>query len=347
MDAPGVHLVRPWTSPAANNRDSRSALSKSVAGIMLVIITTTQLTRRVVGATYAYTPELAAKYWPAIGPFIEAAVGDAAPWSTYSERALFAAATPLTLWAWQTAGLPLDRSTIFSLATIDRFVGVGLVTYSTAASRNTLRSRLLRMSELLVTQTSNPRSLRPLGASASTAPYSKAEVSALKSWARSQRTGDRLRSAECLLALGLGAGLSGKEIIATRIDDIEVDDMGVVVRVRGARPRAVPVIRQWERALVEQAGASNAEGWAFRKGQAGDNPNLISDFVSRSRGKIDLQARRMRTTWIVGHLDAHTPPFMLLRAAGMQSLEALNRFAHHLTPQPFEREREALRGTDA
>ena len=295
-------------------------------------------------ATYAYTPETAAKYWPTIGPFVEAAVGDVAPWATYSSRALFAAATPLTLWAWQSAGLPLERSVIFSIATIDRFVAVGLTTYSTAASRNTLRSRLLRMSELLVSQTANPRSLKPLGGSEATAPYSLPEVAALKSWARSQRTVARLRSAECLLALGIGAGLSGKEIIATRIDDIEPDELGVLIHVRGHRPRIVPVLRQWERALVEQTETARGAGWAFRKGQAGDNPNLISDFVSRSRGKIDLQARRMRTTWIVAHLDAHTPPFMLLRAAGMQSLEALNRFAQYAAPQTFERQREALRG---
>ncbi len=290
-----------------------------------------------------YSPDVFATHWPNIGPFVTACVLDAAPLTTYSERDLFAAATPLTLWAWQTAGMPLDRHAIFSVATIDRFIAVGLVNYSSNASRNTLRSRLLRISETLLTGTAVARSLRPLGGSDPTSPYKPTEIIALKSWALAQRSIERRRSAEILLALGLGAGLSGREIIETRITDIDVDDHGVVVSVRGLRPRRVPVLRDWERALAEAASTEVGAAWAFRKGQEGGNPNLITDFVSRSRGKIQLQARRMRTTWIVTHLEAGTPPLPLLTAAGVGSLQALDRFTRFLNPASSDTSRALLR----
>jgi integrase len=272
-----------------------------------------------------YRPTIPAEYWQQIGPFVEAAVTDSAGATSYSERELFAAVTPFVLWAWQAAGLPLERRQVFQLSVIDRFTSTEAPTYRTDASRNTIRSRLLRMAEVLHPDQA-PRDLRPLGASDPTRPYSPEEIAALRSWARSQRTEQRRRDAEALLALGLGAGLSGREILHVRITDIRGASRGVDVVVGGERPRRVPVLREWERALLERADGPAKEAWAFRAGHTTDNANLITDFVSRSRGRIQLQARRMRTTWIVHHLNVGTPAVALIRAAGVNSLAALDRF---------------------
>lgn len=141
-----------------------------------------------------------------------------------------------------------------------------------------------------------------------------------------QPTPGKRANAETLLALGFGAGLSGREIINLTVDDIHADEEGVVVRIRGDRPRSVPVLREWERALFDQATVEPGEAWAFRQQHTGGNPNLITDFVSRGAGKIHLEARRLHATWIVHHLEAGTPLLPLLRAAGLASPEALERF---------------------
>ena len=239
--------------------------------------------------------------------------------------------------------MPLERDVIFAVRTIERFTAVGLSHYGSKASRNTLRSRLLRISEALLEAAASPPVLRPLGGSDPTAPYTAKEVVTLKSWAIAQTTAERRSNAESLLALGLGAGLAGRKIVNLTIGDIRADDDGVLITVCGERARVVPVLREWERALVERVGACQDETWAFREQHAGGNRNLITDFVSRSEGKIQLQARRMHATWIVQHLEAGTPLVPLMRAAGLQSPEALDRFFKFVREPDLRFCRNALR----
>jgi hypothetical protein len=291
-----------------------------------------------------YRPRIAAAYWHAIGAFVTAAVTEAAPKTAYTERELYAAATPLCLWAWQTAGMNLDRDVVFSLGSIDRFVAIGMPNYRSSAGKNTIRSRLLRMGEALRTNPATAtRALRPLGNSDPTAPYLASEVIELRSWAAAQSNPDRRRNANALLALGLGAGLSGREIITVHSDDVRVGRRETEVRIRGARARSVVVLASWEAHLAFAANATGATN-LFRGGRSTDNPNLITDFISRSRGRVQLQARRMRTTWLVHHLNAGTPAVILVAAAGMKSLAALDRFMPYAdTPSPESAAR-ALRG---
>jgi hypothetical protein len=67
------------------------------------------------------------------------------------------------------------------------------------------------------------------------------------------------------------------------------------------------------------------DGWVFRSEQRGGNINLITDFISRTGPHVPLQTRRMRATWLIHHLETGTPLKTLLRIAGLQSAEALDR----------------------
>ncbi len=290
-----------------------------------------------------YRPRLAASYWEAIGPFVSAAVEDVLTQSsTYTDRELYAAATPLCLWAWQSAGMALDRDEIFRVSSIDRFAAIGMPGYRSSAGKNTIRSRLLRMGEILRTPTTPSRQLRPLGNSDPTAPYSPSELIELRSWARAQSTPARRRNAQALLALGLGAGLSGKEILAVQADDVITEHPGIRVVVRGPRAREVVVLARWEDGLADLSGQPQSP--VFRSGRSTDNENLITDFVSRSRGRVHVQARRMRATWLVHHLESGTPMTVLLAASGVATLEALDRFMRFVPkPDPGHATR-ALRG---
>jgi len=279
----------------------------------------------------AYTPLMPEQYWATIGPFVRSAVRRASPSTTYSEKQLYPPTARLALWAWQTASLPLEIEVIFSPPVIDRFADQGLPQY-TKAGRNTMRSRLRRMADALLGEGREPDRERPMGNSDAVRPYSQAEQAALYSWATGQPDGERYSSAMTLLALGLGAGLTGSEIARLKIGDIQVDDEGVVVHIGGARPREVPVLRDWEGMLEERVAGRDPGSWAFREGQGGENRNLITDFAAKSRGEVGLQARRMRATWMVRHLDAGTPLKALLDAAGFQSLEPLGRYLEAMTP---------------
>ena len=289
---------------------------------------------------YLYKPTMPASDWQLIGPFVIACVDASSTSTRYGKPELYAAAAPLTRWAVRHAGLPLDPTAIFDRDVIDRFVSTS-DQYRTKASKNTIRSRLLRISEALLTPEAIVEALRPLGSSDPSAPYSAAEQVALRSWATVQPTAEKRRSAGALLALGIGAGLSGKEIIECKATDLISDASGVVVLVRGDRPRRVPVTRAWEDGLRTQ---NSPDSPLFREGQSGENPNLISDFVSRSRGKIALQARRMRATWIVAHLDAGTPTVDLLLAAGVKTLEAFDRFVPFADERDWDLVRVRMRG---
>ncbi|WP_150307210.1 site-specific integrase [Planctomonas psychrotolerans] len=274
---------------------------------------------------YDYTPMIPAEHWTMISGFVRHTVREAAPLTAYSEKQLYPAAARLALWAWQTASLPLEADVVFSAPVIDRFSAEGLLQY-TNAGRNTMRARLRRMADVLLGPDKDPDRHRPMGKSDPSAPYTQRDVSALRSWAASQGSEERRSSAGALLALGLGAGLAGKEIVGLRVADIEQDELGILVQVRGASARAVPVLRDWEQPLADRLSGAHNDTWAFRNGQEGGNPNLITDFVSRSYGRVNLQARRMRATWLVHHIAAGTPLVPLLRAAGLQSPEALGRF---------------------
>jgi len=290
-----------------------------------------------------YTPVMPALYWDAIAPFVREVVRAAAPHTTYSEKQLYPPTARLVLWAWQTASLPLEIEVIFSPPVIDRFADQGLPQY-TKAGRNTMRSRLRRMADALLGEGREPDRKRPMGNSDAVRPYSLAEQAALFSWATGQPDGERYSSAMTLLALGLGAGLTGSEIARLKIGQIQVDDEGVVVHVDGTRPREVPVLREWEGMLVERVAGRDAGSWAFREGREGENRNLITDFTARSRGEVGLQARRMRATWIVHQLGSGVDIAALVNASGLHSSEALAKLLPFAASADPASVRSALRG---
>jgi integrase len=291
-----------------------------------------------------YTPAIKSEYWAEIEPFVTAAVAESVALTPYSHRELFQASSRLVLWAWQSAGLPLEREVIFDRSVIGRFIAVGLSEY-TEAGRGNRRSQLLRMSEALLDARTAPRRLAPMAASDPTAPYLAHELAALRSWADRQSTEERRRNARVLLALGLGGGLSAGEIGETRVGQIHVDSEGVLLRVGGDRARTVPVLRDWEDALSARRAELSADRYAFRPNHTANYPNLISNFVAYSGvQEVKPVSQRMRSTWIVHHLQVGTPVVPLLRAAGVESLEAFTRYVRFLPAGDADGERRRLRG---
>jgi integrase len=273
-----------------------------------------------------YSPAIAPHIWAQLQDFVVDAVVDVRGRTPYSDLDLALIASRLTLWAWETAGMNLDRGQIFSRSTIGRFIAVGLPGYNDAG-RGNLRSQLLRMSEVLLSDRRSPRTLEALGPAHPSRPYTPKDLISLRSWADGHSTSARRANAEVLLALGLGAGLSASEIGDLRVRDIIVNERGVDLTVGGTRARVVPVVRAWEGALRSRVVQLDGDRFAFRENHTVAYDNLISNFVDRSivRGPRP-ETQRMRATWIVHHLSNCAPVTVLMRAAGVSSLEAFTRY---------------------
>jgi hypothetical protein len=283
--------------------------------------------------TNVYTPRLQVGLWRPIEGFVRSAVDDCDGLTAYSARELYAAVTPLTVWAWRLAALPLEREVIFAAHTIDRFTNEGLPQY-TRAGRRTIRSRLRRVSEALVPELEDAARERAYGRSEPNKPYQDREIVALHSWAHAlpDRRGVNARR---LLALGLGAGLLGGEIGRVQVRDVLPVD-GILIRVDGRRERIVPVLKEYGGVLLDARLTEAPESYLFRDGRDTQNPNLVTDFVARHPPPVQMQARRMRATWIVHHLNAGAPLIPLLAASGLQNAEGLDRFLRFAGPLTVE-----------
>lgn len=172
-------------------------------------------------------------------------------------------------------------------------------------------------------------------------PYNEAEITALAGWADGQRTPGRRIKAKVLLALCLGGGLYSHEVARLRVRDIEVDDEGVVLHVRGPNPRDVPVMARWEAILIElKANVPDSE-YAFSPGRTNRKTSVIHGFVQSTNmdGVRDWPTpQRMRAAWIVDHIRAGVPAAVLARAAGITNLRSFERWVFEfpeITPAQY------------
>lgn len=273
------------------------------------------------GSPRPFRPQLPKQEWQAIESYVLDAVARAEPLVPYTERQLLTPVARLVHFA-HISHIPIEDSAVFSPRTLERFVHHNLATYN-RASRNTIRARLRRVSEALLGARATAH-FRSLGKAEASRPYTPAEISLLRSWARSMRTPELTSSAGALLALGFGAGLTGSEIISQRLEAIDLERNLVIVT--GNNARSVHLHDNvWQELARERSNLLGGAGWAFRSNQRGTNINLITDFVSHTTPQVPLLTRRMRATWLVQHLNAGTPLRTLLRIAGLQSAEALDR----------------------
>ncbi|MEV7761978.1 hypothetical protein [Curtobacterium flaccumfaciens] len=272
-----------------------------------------------------YRPQLPDDIWAAVSSYVLSLAARAEPRVTYSSKELLPALSRLASYTF-TAGYPLEDAYVLDPITIDQFALHHLSGYN-RASRNTMRARARRVSEAILGEDA-AATFVALGKAEASRPYRSDQLTGFQAWARHQPTSERRTSALALLALGFGAGLTGAEIINLRLETISFTDTDASITLPSRR---VPVLQDWTSSLRMRWDALEGKGWAFRSEQRGGNGNLITDFVSRA-GSVPLQARRMRATWLVHHLDACTPLRRLLSIAGLESAAALDRYLAFASP---------------
>lgn len=281
----------------------------------------------------SFAPKKAARYWTTLAPVVTAAVTKTAHRTGRETRSLYPVATAFVLWAWQTKGLELDVTRMFRRRVVEEYVHRGMASF-TRGSRATYRSVLLTIVDAVTPPSEAPF---PIPRSDPTPPYTAAEIAALRSWASAQGSTVRRRDAAVLLAMGFGAGLATRELLSVRTGDIDVRGDEVHILVWSGRPRLVPVLPAWQpglRAVVTELGDNQR---AFRIGRTGVRPAQVTDFLHRGHiTELGVRPARMRTTWLLGHLQAGTPPRDLLRIAGLEHLAALDRIRPFLPSRaPF------------
>ncbi|GGM63552.1 phage integrase family protein [Microbacterium saperdae] len=277
-----------------------------------------------------FAPKKAARYWTTLEPVVTAAVNKTARRTGREARSLYPVATAFVLWAWQTKGLELDVARMFRRRVVEEYVHRGMESF-TRGSRATYRSVLLTIVDAVTPPSDVPF---PIPRSDPTPPYTAAEIAALRSWASAQGSTVRRRDAAALLAMGFGAGLATRELLSVRTGDIDLRGDDVHILVWSGRPRLVPVLPAWQPGLRTAIGELGDDQWVFRVGRTGVRSAQVTDFLHRGHTtELNVRPARMRTTWLLTHLQAGTPPRDLLRTAGLEHLAALDRIRRFLPPR--------------
>ncbi|MGA2829770.1 MAG: hypothetical protein ABSF03_27085 [Streptosporangiaceae bacterium] len=165
------------------------------------------------------------------------------------------------------------------------------------AARRTLRTNLRFTGRRVVPQL-YPQDL-PLPRERAKAPYSPAEIAGFLALADAQPTAERRMRAAGLVCLGAGAGLIRGDLRDVRGSDVACRSGGVVVKVRGTRPRAVPVLARYHALLL--AAARSAGNGLVCGGADPGRRNLTNPLISALDGGTGLprlDTSRLRATWL-------------------------------------------------
>jgi hypothetical protein len=204
------------------------------------------------------------------------------------------AAGKLAAWA---IGLGLDPvpGVLLHPSVIERFAAhaPGL----SGPARRTMRTNLRFLARRVVPQL-NPADA-PLPRERAKAPYSPAEIAGFLALAAAQPTPGRRMRAAALVCLGAGAGLAGADLREIGGTDLARRCGGVIVEVRGPRPRTVPVLARYHGPLL--AAAAFAGDRLIIGGRVPARRNLtypVTAALAGGTGLPRLEGSRLRSTWL-------------------------------------------------
>ena len=167
----------------------------------------------------------------------------------------------------------------------------------TGVARRTLRTNLRFTGRRVVPQL-YPADL-PLPRERAKAPYSPAQIAGYLALADAQPALERRMRAAGLVCLGAGAGLIRGDLREMRGTDVACRSGGVIVTVRGARPRMVPVLARYHARLL--AAAAFAGTGLICGGADPGRRNLTNPLIRAldgGGGLPRLDTSRLRATWL-------------------------------------------------
>ena len=282
----------------------------------------------------------AAGAWPATQLAVCAAVRRSTSSATNAAKYL-SHLSDFAAWA-HAQGVPLALNALLDPDVIERYIAVGMpgARDSTRATRRAILRRIAR-------RCASPQQDLPLPIAYRRvrSPYSLEEVHRLLALASAQPTPSRRRTLRAILHLGLGCGIASRDLAWVRGQDVEqLQDGSVSVTVSGGtRPRTVITLQAHEATLLEVARFARAG--LLIGGTARGRRNVTRGPLDRVVGGEDLprlETARLRSTWLLTHLRAHTPLPALMTAAGLMTVRPLEDLLHHC-PVDHDAARLALR----
>jgi hypothetical protein len=166
-------------------------------------------------------------------------------------------------------------------------------------ARRTLRTNLRFTGRRVVPQL-YPADV-PLPRERSKQPYGPAQIDGYLALADAQPTAERRMRTAGLVCLGAGAGLIRGDLREVRGTDVACRAGGVLVAVRGARPRTVPVLARYHARLL--AAARFAGSGLVCGGTDPGRRNLANPLIRALDGGTGLprlDTSRLRATWLAG-----------------------------------------------
>jgi len=165
------------------------------------------------------------------------------------------------------------------------------------AARRTLRTNLRFIGRRVVPHLYPADA--PLPRDRAKQPYPAGEIAGFLALAAAQPTAERRARAAGLVCLGAGAGLIRGDLRDIRGGDVAQRSGGVVVTVRGARARAVPVLARYHEPLL--AAARFAGDGLVCGGAEHGRRNLtgrLTASIDGGGGLPRLDTSRLRATWL-------------------------------------------------
>jgi integrase len=231
---------------------------------------------------------------PPAAAFARQAVAAVMPGRPERAKNLLWAAGKLADWA---IGLGLDATpeVLLHPSVTERFArcAPGL----SGVARRTLRTNLRFIGRRVVPQL-YPADV-PLPRERAKAPYSPAQIDGYLALADAQPVTGRQMRAAALVCLGAGAGLIRGDLREVRGTDVACRSGGVLVSVRGARPRMVPVLARYHSRLLA---AARSAGTGLVCGGADPGRRNLTNPLIRALdgggGLPRLDTSRLRATWL-------------------------------------------------
>ncbi|MGI9091704.1 MAG: hypothetical protein ACR2GG_11475 [Gemmatimonadaceae bacterium] len=283
--------------------------------------------------------------WDRVAVAVREAVGSTTA-STSTAVRYRSHAAAFAVWA-HGEGITGGPADLFGLDLIERYIAVGMpsAAESTRATRRSILRRIARHASPALNHLPAPS---PLPYRRVRAPYSPDEIAGYLRLVQAQPTEGRRRSLSAVLRLGLGCGLDCRDLGWVRGSDVTREQDGVVtVHVcGGSRPRPVVCLAAHEDEISQLAQGCGERLMIGGKVLGRHNvtsvtlANLITDSTLPR-----LVTSRLRSTWMLTHLQLGTPLPIFMPAAGLTTVRPLEDLLHHLPDADPEVAAPWLRGS--
>lgn len=219
-------------------------------------------------------------------------------------------------------GMGIGIEQAFTVAEIDAYYLHGLT--GSDRTRNDYRSRLGKLAARVNPGAGTPAQIPTLGHRSVRPPYTAGEEAAIRRAALRQRNpivGQRLSA---IVGLCGGAGLDATDLRHLHVRDItDHGDAGIHVAVPGDRARSVWVRRTYE--PVVRHGIAQMGPDRLVIGTKADRRNVTTGVIARAElyDVAELDASRLRSTWLTWLLTRPVPIQVILDASGLKSARTL------------------------